>query len=201
MEKTQEIGEPLPVLSTGARAVDMHAAEMELTADVQLMVEALAAGLFRLREAQRAAAEAREAHLRALGLPVPPTDLNRGLGPFGLFSGRPQIVGALYGALLNGHTLKGNAPGYGVTCGLDDAFLRGCTTLLSLPRSIVETLPSCDARIVVEGEVRQLTCGEASDWSAPADFWSVPRRVIPQALFDRCVAAAREAPSIPPPTE
>lgn len=164
---------------TALRAAASAAEEARLTADVLLVVEALAAGLYQLREAQRAAADARDAHLRTIGS-EPPVD-ERGLGPFYLASGVRPLIGRLLAALTR--------PGSGASCrDLTDDTRHGDVPLLYLPPSVAEATP-LNANLLwqaVEGEAK-------SPDDRPLDDYYKSRiaRTVPIAIFTRVVALLR----------
>ena len=195
---------------TALRAAATAEAERRRTEEVLLVIHALAAGLFVLREAQREAADARDAHLRALGAEVPEDD--RGLSPFGNFSGCPPLVRQIVNALGLAHRLadlrttltpheRRWVPGRigPVDAGHDPIWRGDAPTLLYLPPAVIGALPSTDRWALVEGEDRLLwveldsRCKAVGLKIEPLPQGIPVERRIPLALFDRVVAAARQA--------
>jgi hypothetical protein len=188
---------------TALRAAATAEVERRRTEEVLLVVEALAAGLFVLREAQRDAADARDAHLQALGVEVP--EDNRGLAPFANYSGSPPLVRQILNALGVAHRLyqlrpqltpveaRWNPRRIGPCDASPSPLWRGdAPTLLYLQSADVDALPSPDRWVLVEGEDRLLWFEGSESYDRPLPDSIKVERTIPLALFHRVVAAARE---------
>lgn len=154
MTTQSESGLTREQLDMAARAARLAAEEKRVTGLVMAKVEELAAWLLTLRNAQRAAADARDEHFRGLGI-EPPLD-NRGLGELGNYGDRPPLVRSVYDALL----FWANQPGRFV--GRADPVRTGPCALLYLPPNVLSDLPTLSDPVVVDGdEEEQLPNGGA----------------------------------------